>query len=300
MTLKKLNAKVILIACGILILICFIVFVVRPSVKNANDITTAKSEFEKSEEYLQIKNAFEKQEGIKDLTFKVQYETTYSNGDSQIEATPIIESEELKKYATATLASPEAVELSQKLIPINETWKNISSNEKTFKYNNIEIVLKFSEYQGLHSDLVVLVKNSTDKVQISSIDNTISYNDRIIFKEVKAIENYTPPSQDNISTDSESINKESSSNYTYNPSRHSDIDAWSCAQNIVESYLKSPSTADFCSYTEATVKDLGNGEYMVTGWVDSENDFGATVRSNFVVTYTATAKGYKNGSAVFD
>lgn len=94
----------------------------------------------------------------------------------------------------------------------------------------------------------------------------------------------------------------SSSSYTKktdtNTARHSDDDAFYCAQLIVEDYLKAPSTAKFCKLSDATVAHLGNGEYMVTGWVDAENSFGATIRSNFVVTYTATEKGFKNGSAV--
>lgn len=85
-----------------------------------------------------------------------------------------------------------------------------------------------------------------------------------------------------------------------NSNRHSDTDAWVCAQAIVKSKLKSPSTADFCSFADAEVKHLGNGEYIVTGWVDAMNSFGAEVREYFVVTYTATKDGYKNGAALFD
>ena len=40
---------------------------------------------------------------------------------------------------------------------------------------------------------------------------------------------------------------------------------------------------------------LGNGEYMITGWVDAENSCGAMLLSDFIVTYTATKDGYKNG-----
>lgn len=94
----------------------------------------------------------------------------------------------------------------------------------------------------------------------------------------------------------------SSSSYTKktdtNTARHSDDDAFYCAQLIVEDYLKAPSTAKFCKLSDATVTHLGNGEYMVTGWVDAENSYGAMIRSDFVVTYTATEKGFKNGNAI--
>ena len=43
---------------------------------------------------------------------------------------------------------------------------------------------------------------------------------------------------------------------------------------------------------------LGNGEYMITGWVDAENSCGAMLLSDFIITYTATKDGYKNGHRV--
>lgn len=84
-----------------------------------------------------------------------------------------------------------------------------------------------------------------------------------------------------------------------NSVRHTDSEAWSCATAIVEENPKSPSTADFCSFTEATITHVGNGEYMVVGWVDAKNVFGSTVRESFVVTYIATTSGYKNGNVIF-
>lgn len=71
-------------------------------------------------------------------------------------------------------------------------------------------------------------------------------------------------------------------------------DAWVCAQDVVEEHLKSPSTADFCSYTEATITPLGNNRYEIKGYVDAQNGFGAMVRSYFTVELTLTSSGYKN------
>ena len=99
-------------------------------------------------------------------------------------------------------------------------------------------------------------------------------------------------------TSSSSSSSSSGSSSTTNTARHSDEDAFYCATLIVEDYLKAPSTAKFCKLSDATVTHLGNGEYMVTGWVDAENSYGAMIRSDFVVTYTATEKGFKNGNAI--
>ena len=53
--------------------------------------------------------------------------------------------------------------------------------------------------------------------------------------------------------------------------------------------LKSPSTAKFCSVTEATIGCSGN-TWVVRGWVDAQNGFGATVRTQFAVTFTFASK----------
>jgi len=77
-------------------------------------------------------------------------------------------------------------------------------------------------------------------------------------------------------------------------------DAWVCAIDVVENRLKSPSTADFCSYPEATITDLGNNRYRIKGYVDAQNSFGATVRSQFTVTLTLTESGYKEASCTIN
>lgn len=84
----------------------------------------------------------------------------------------------------------------------------------------------------------------------------------------------------------------------YNGARHDETTSYIIAQDIVESYLKAPSTANFCRMSECSIQHLGNGEYMVIGWVEAQNSYGAMLRQEFIVTYTATEKGYKNGYCV--
>ncbi len=100
--------------------------------------------------------------------------------------------------------------------------------------------------------------------------------------------------------------RESSYSGNYDPdvnARHTDSDAFTIAQKIVKENLKSPSTAKFCSILQASVSNSGNS-YTVTGWVDSENSHGATLRTNFIVTYSAIKRGdeigYKNASVIFE
>lgn len=82
--------------------------------------------------------------------------------------------------------------------------------------------------------------------------------------------------------------------------RHTDSEAWTCAKKIVKDNLKSPSSAKFCSMSEATISHVGSGNYKVTGWVEAQNSYGAVVREYFVVTYIALSSGYKNASVTFD
>lgn len=77
-------------------------------------------------------------------------------------------------------------------------------------------------------------------------------------------------------------------------------DAWVCAQDVVKKNLKSPSSAKFCLMSEATIhyngeKD-GGSLYTVSGYVDAQNSFGATIRQNFTVNLIVTKDGYKRAT----
>lgn len=54
------------------------------------------------------------------------------------------------------------------------------------------------------------------------------------------------------------------------------------AQSKVKAQLKSPSTADF-EYLNGEAIDKGDGHFLVRDHVDSQNGFGATVRSEYIV-----------------
>jgi hypothetical protein len=59
--------------------------------------------------------------------------------------------------------------------------------------------------------------------------------------------------------------------------------AYSYAEDFVKKRLKSPSTAEFPGLFEKAehITELGNDEYLISSWVDSQNGFGAMLRSNF-------------------
>lgn len=63
------------------------------------------------------------------------------------------------------------------------------------------------------------------------------------------------------------------------------------AQQFVEKYLKSPSTAEFPELFKSTVTKKGSDTYYISSYVDSENGFGAMIRSNYVVELKLKADG---------
>jgi hypothetical protein len=60
--------------------------------------------------------------------------------------------------------------------------------------------------------------------------------------------------------------------------------AYSIMEEYVKQRLKSPSSAEFPESRERKnhIKHLGNRKYHINSWVDSDNGFGASIRTKFV------------------
>jgi hypothetical protein len=59
------------------------------------------------------------------------------------------------------------------------------------------------------------------------------------------------------------------------------------AEVMVKEMLKSPSTAEFptCNTQNFSIEKLGENYYLVSSYVDSQNGFGAMIRSDWSVKY---------------
>jgi hypothetical protein len=59
--------------------------------------------------------------------------------------------------------------------------------------------------------------------------------------------------------------------------------AYNYAEDFIAQRLKSPSTAKFPGIFEKNkhISDLGGGKYRINSWVDSQNGFGAMIRSKW-------------------
>lgn len=69
--------------------------------------------------------------------------------------------------------------------------------------------------------------------------------------------------------------------------------AWAYMQEFVKQRLKSPVTADFPFGGHRDVEALGDNRYLVNSYVDSQNSFGAQVRTRFSGVITETPTGWK-------
>lgn len=72
--------------------------------------------------------------------------------------------------------------------------------------------------------------------------------------------------------------------------RVSELEARLQCENSVENQLKSPATADFSANRENTYTEIADDGLQVNGWVDSENAFGATVRSEWQCLVTPSGE----------
>lgn len=70
---------------------------------------------------------------------------------------------------------------------------------------------------------------------------------------------------------------------------HDTADAIVIAEKEVRDHLKSPSTAEFCRYSDYTI-DCTDNTWSVAGWVDAQNSFGATLRNTFTVRFEFTGQ----------
>lgn len=71
---------------------------------------------------------------------------------------------------------------------------------------------------------------------------------------------------------------------------HDTAEAWTVCQQFVERRLKSPASAKWAAGFNDFTTHLGNGRYQAKAWVDSQNAFGAMLRTNFECT-VAHVKG---------
>ena len=64
--------------------------------------------------------------------------------------------------------------------------------------------------------------------------------------------------------------------------QHSPANAWLMCQSFVEQTLLSPGSVEWPEHYKSNVLHLGGGRYRIASHVDSQNTFGALVRTKFI------------------
>lgn len=75
--------------------------------------------------------------------------------------------------------------------------------------------------------------------------------------------------------------------------------AWAYMQLFVENTLKNPKSAEFRYGGFRDVEALGEGRYRVDSYVDAENSFGGTIRTEFEGVIVRTEDGWRLESLDF-
>lgn len=76
--------------------------------------------------------------------------------------------------------------------------------------------------------------------------------------------------------------------------------AWAYMQQFVLKRLKSPASAEFPFGGARDVQPLGDNRYAVKSYVDSQNAFGATVRTHFYGVIKQTSAGWELESLIVE
>lgn len=256
---------------------------------NANKLATFAEQSFLEQDYESYIQTLRETSGLNDLTATINisydFDYDYDKKNNWLNAVCYFSfsSDEIDKYATAEYYTPEANELATTLHRLSKALANTEPYQYTSSEGSVRLKVNWPRF------LKITTSNEHEYELVGEGSVYVTVDGEWVY------DGYMPVKKNNKTS---SATSNSSTSQLPNTARHTDVDAWVCAQNIVKSNLKSPSTANFCSYPDATITHLGNGEYKVTGWVEAQNSLGATLRQNFVVTYTATEKGYKNGIAI--
>ena len=70
------------------------------------------------------------------------------------------------------------------------------------------------------------------------------------------------------------------------------IDAYLVCQDFVSEGLKAPSTAEFASMSDSTIRNTSGDNWSVSSYVDAQNSFGAMIRTHFVCDLVYRGDGY--------
>lgn len=182
---------------------------------------------------------------------------------------------------------------------VRKTFKNWISEDK--KYNDLKtndltfmdiaIILRHNgnDYQyGIY----YTTPNGYTDLKYSFVDKDGTVYDYIDEADHKQKNEAWIEGQEINQTVRDEIEKEENSDTLNVIDENEKATCWVLAQEVVLEHLKSPSTAKFPTYNNNDIEYLYSGNtYTVFGYVDAQNSFGATIRTNFCVVMEKNGVG---------
>ena len=185
--------------------------------------------------------------------------------------------------------------------------KNLNTGENSKDYSqNCPQVLQYSLLDNQHTNDTSKKKNSKRDVWIASailipivmffvfvaIDSNKKTQDYLDETYADVGVQQTEKSQSTPTPKATTYKSSKSSYGSYKSSSYSSTEREVCAQlhaeAFVKKYLKSPSTAKFPKCNEY-IYDLSSDIWLVSGYVDAQNSFGAITRQYFIVSFTVSS-----------
>ncbi len=183
---------------------------------------------------------------------------------------------------------------------INAIDSDSSSDVKRVSVNKAKIVLKYAKTNlnvrsspDTDSDVLKTLKPNEKIISFDTIVNgftVILNSDKTIFgwSSNKYLQN-VPLSKERMEEVKNKQLEDKEKRKNAWKTKDESIEAWLLAKDYVKRSLKSPASADFPWYDDSFIYKRGT-TYTVRSYVDSQNGFGALIRSTFVVELQQISK----------
>ncbi|MDU1307865.1 MAG: hypothetical protein E6936_10425 [Clostridium perfringens] len=214
-----------------------------------------------------------------------------------IKKTPL--NQEIKQYKRTGFKG------STIIVDVTDSFGDLSNKVKYNEIEDMNNAVRSIIYNNFISgkkneDEIYSKFNRENKVIVNLGSDNYKFQNKILTLNGKEIYKFKAPKIDESK-------HEYIGNEIYNPKENKiqkkaltndeEIEVRVLTKKLIKDNLKNPSGAKFCGYDELHINQEENGTFLVTGWVDATNSFGAVLRNDFQVTFERR-NGHMFGSDV--
>ena len=218
--------------------------------------------------------------------------------ESHLEVYITFKSDKIDEYFTTNYNDEKACKLAKLM---NDIFVNVNENEDLlFTYDTEEETICITFTVGsmvkinTSSGRLYIIENGFENYDTLKIDENMVYH--------KKHGDYAVSNNIQNSSSSSSSSSKTNTTTSYRAVTDEDIlfEVWYVATEFVKDELKSPKSAEFPRCNDSSVKiTFAGNSYMVTGYVDADNSFGAKIRTPFVLVLEKNGDNYKLKECTF-